>query len=584
MNSIKIEMGAILSLKFTILKHRLMHDYINSNDKEPSWDGFIYLYKSDDLKAEDIVRIPVQVKGKNQQDILNRQSINYQVEYKHLRNYYHDGGVFYIVVVISDDGEKTSIFYNPLTTIKLANLLKGTENKMPDQTKNICLLRLDKNNSDTLYKLLAQFGMDRDKQGNGNGEIIKKAINISVINQVDSITATSYSAKSETDILKQIATGEISLYGHRADIDMWLPFDYSLQKGIVFKRFIEMNKPIGIDGVNYYDCYFVEGMPHKEDEPIIRVSENLTIDLFNGKFNFDVNGDISSLLKDVKFLKAVKKGKSFYFDNRKITDFNNVKIPKKFKDEMKMILDLSDAFMEIGFNCNKKFDEFTNENWKYINELLKIHNREIRPKEGSDNAWYMWYWDNKVVPIFLCYNEEGKIDVINWFTTKNHGLYVEKDKHYNLPRFFLFKRDVLEKLYDVDKNIWIEEIERIEYSENIIQEIYQNFVDLVATYDMTQNDTYYDVALLMIDKALEILPEDEYGIINKMQLLKRKRKLTNEEIQKLEEIEEKSDNPMTKCAVNILIENKRKAQKLISELPEENQKEIMGYPIYNLLL
>ncbi len=175
MNSIKIEIGAILSLKNVIFRHGLIHDYINDNDKEPSWDGFIYLYKSEDLKAENIkYRVPVQVKGKNQQNLLNRQGISYQVEYKHLRNYYHDGGVFYFVVVISDDGKKTSIFYNPLTTVKLADLLKGTESKMPDQKMSIVLQRLVKNDSDKLHNVLTQFGMDREKQGNGNGRLLKK--------------------------------------------------------------------------------------------------------------------------------------------------------------------------------------------------------------------------------------------------------------------------------------------------------------------------------------------------------------------------------------------------------------------------
>lgn len=524
MNSIKIEMGAILSLKTIILKHALIHDYINDNDKEPSWDGFIYLYKSDNLKAEDIrCKIPVQVKGKNKQDLLNRQSITYQVEYKHLRNFYYDGGVLYIVVIISNDGEKTSIFYNPLTTVKLNDLLKGTENKLPNQKKSIVLQRLKKNESDNLYKVLAQFAMDKEKQGSGNGEIIKKAINIDVMNQVDSIKATSYLAEKPTDILKEIESGEISLYGHRADIDMWLPFDYSHQKEIELKEIIEMDMPLGIDGINYYDSYFVEGASYENSKSIIRVSENLTIDLDNEKIVFKANGNLTSLLKDVNFIEAVEKGNSLFVDNQKITDIENVKIPKSFKDEMKMILDLKYAFIEIGFNCDKNFKDFSNENWKYVNELLKIYYRKKRPKKGSDNAWYMWYWDDKVVPLFLNINKEGKIDVINWFTTKKYGLFVEKDKQYSLPRFILFKRDILEKLYDVDKKIWFQEIERIEYSKNIFPEIYQYFVELVAAYDMTHNEIYFDVGKLLIDKVLGVLPDDEYGIINKMQLLKRKR-------------------------------------------------------------
>ncbi len=584
MNSIKIEMGAILSLKLAIHRHNLMKDYINDNDKEPSWDGFIYLYKSDDLKVENIkYRIPLQVKGKNQQDLLEQQWVNYQVKYKHLRNYYHDGGVFYIVVVISDDKEKTSIFYNPLTTIKLADLLKGTDNKLPNQTKGIYLRRLKDNDSVELYKVLAQFGLDREKQGSGNGEIIKKAINIDTMTSIDSLKATSYTAKSEEDIMKEIVRGEISLYAHHSDIDLWLPLDYSHQKGMIIKKIVSVDKAIGIDGVNYYDSYSVEISSEDYENPVIIVSENLVLNMFDGKFNFKLNGNLNTLLKDVNFIKSMEKGKSFYLNNKKTVEYSNANIPENLKNQMKLILDLSQAFVEIGFTCNKRFDEFTDENWKCINELLKIYYRKIRPKEGNDNAWYMWYWDDKVVPLFLNINEKCEIEVINWFTTKNYGMFVEKDKQYALPNFIFLKRDILGKLYDVDRKIWFEEVERIKYSESIHPEIFQCFVEFVAAYDMVHNEIYYDIANYMIDKVLEVLPEDEYGIINKMQLLKRKRILSEEEIIKLEKIEEKSYNPIIKCAVNILLENKRKAQKLLLELPEEDQKAMMSYPIYNLL-
>ena len=107
-----------------------MDEYINDNDKEPSWDGYIYLYNTDSLKAEDIrYKIPVQIKGKNKEELLKRKSFTYPVKYKHLRNYNRHDGVFYFVIIISNDGNDKEIFYNALTPIKLQKELKGTESK-----------------------------------------------------------------------------------------------------------------------------------------------------------------------------------------------------------------------------------------------------------------------------------------------------------------------------------------------------------------------------------------------------------------------------------------------------------------------
>ena len=40
---------------------------------------------------------------------------------------------------------------------------------------------------------------------------------------------------------------------------------------------------------------------------------------------------------------------------------------------------------------------------------------------------------------------------------------------------------------------------------------------------------------------------------------------------------------MIPCAVNILLENKRKAKRLIEQLSEEDKGTFKQYPIYNLL-
>ena len=82
---------------------------------------------------------------------------------------------------------------------------------------------------------------------------------------------------------------------------------------------------------------------------------------------------------------------------------------------------------------------------------------------------------------------------------------------------------------------------------------------------------------------LEVEPDDEYAVINKLQLVKRKGFLQEKDIIKLEKIEADTNDDMVKCAVNILIDNKRMAQKLISLLPIEQQNLIKSYPIFNLL-
>lgn len=91
------------------------------------------------------------------------------------------------------------------------------------------------------------------------------------------------------------------------------------------------------------------------------------------------------------------------------------------------------------------------------------------------------------------------------------------------------------------------------------------------------------MATLLIKKLLEFNKEDENGIINYFQLLKRKRELSGDEIAKLEQLEEKTTNDMIICAINILLENEQRAKKLINQLSDENREMFKQFPIYNLL-
>ena len=109
---------------------------INDNDREVSWDGFIYIYhdkacSKDKLKG----RLAVQVKGKECKN-LSRKEISYPMETSDLRNYLSDGGIILFVVLLAEEGTKKKIYYCELTPVKLRIILKQAKKQ---QTKSIKL-------------------------------------------------------------------------------------------------------------------------------------------------------------------------------------------------------------------------------------------------------------------------------------------------------------------------------------------------------------------------------------------------------------------------------------------------------------
>ncbi len=578
MNSVKIEKGAILALKRVIYLHGKMSELLNEDDKEPSWDGNIYIYSNEDLKSENIIyKIPTQVKGKNDESLLNRKRITYPVEYKDLRNYFNDGGVCYFVIAISNDREKTTIFYNTLTPIKLQSLLKGTEEKGPDKNKSIPLNRLEKDDKNELFRALMQFGYDSREQG--ATELIRKSISLNDMEKIDSIRMTTFVYDGE-DIIREMTSGEACWFAHLTNADIWLPFDYDTQMQMKVVKCIKVDKPFRIDEKIYYDNFEIR--QNMDNTWLIKLSENLIIHIDQRKFDFKLMTDLTQIIRDIQFLEAMPYGKTFYIGERKICEYANVQLGDRIQQMINELKQLQLAINKFEIKLSKDFRNFTDKNWKEIDELLKIYQGKIRPK--NETAWHMWWWEGRVVPFFLAFNPDGELCIENGICFKHLSISVgSESERYFVPAFIAFKRDIWENLYDMDEKILLQELEKGEFNKVTEGNFTRLFVEILSAYDTVKSEKYYNLAKKISDKLMRVSPEEAYLKINKLQLIKRKRNLTEDELQELESIEGNTDDKKVICATNILLENKRKAKKELEEMSDEDRELFMTYPIYNLL-
>ena len=580
MNSIKIEKSAILALKRIICLHGKMNELLNENDKEPSWDGDIFVYSNEDLKVENIIyKIPTQVKGKNDESLLNRTRITYPVKYKHLRNYFNNGGVCYFVIVISDDGERTTIFYNALTPIKLQSLLKGTEKKGSDQTKSVSLNRLNNNDKNELCRVLMQFGHDSGEQG--AKELVRKAISLEDMEKIDSIRATTFVSDKE-NIFKEVTNGEICWDGHLAGADIWLPFDYDTQMQMEVINCVKIEKSFRIDEEVYYDSFEIR--KNGDVTFSLKLSENLIINFQKRNFDFKLKSDLTQVMRDIHFLEAMRYGKTFYVGEHKVCEYINLQLSDGLQQMIKELKQLQLALIKFDIELNKDFRDFTDEDWKAVDELLHIYQGKIKPK--NENAWHMWWWQGKVVPFFLIVDPNGELCIENGACFKHIKISVgseAKDERYIVPPFIMFKRDIWEKLYDVDEGILLEELDKGEFNKETSANFTQLFLEILSAYDVTKNEKYYDVAKTISDRLLVIDSEADYVKLNRLQLLKRKRNLTENELQELEKIETNTEDVKVACAANILLENRRRAKTKLDEMSDEDKNLFMTFPIYNLL-
>ncbi len=124
MNEKRIETLSIDAVRDSIVASDYLDQFIQDNDKEPSWDGFIYIYNNKRKRKRDLIgRVPAQIKGKETNDFSNEE-ISYPIKTNDLNNYLNDGGAIFFVVYVNGTDLRKKIYYIELPIIRIRMLLR----------------------------------------------------------------------------------------------------------------------------------------------------------------------------------------------------------------------------------------------------------------------------------------------------------------------------------------------------------------------------------------------------------------------------------------------------------------------------
>ena len=374
-------------------------------------------------------------------------------------------------------------------------------------------------------------------------------------------------------------SGEACLYGHLAEADIWVPFAYEMQKTMVITENRLINRTFGIDGINYYNQFVLQ----RDINNIftIKLSDNISLNTKTNKISFKPVTDLDTLVNDINFLRAMKTGKSLIVGKDLLATFGNVVFNNELCEAEDFYINLKKAVDKFEINLQKNFQEFKEEDWDAVSKLVGLWEGQFIPKKEME--WYMWWWQGKVIPFFVAKSPEGEVIVENALRLKELKITLGEDGKNQIPAYVMFKGDIWEKLYDVEEEVLLEALEQSVFNEETEGRFSLVFVEILATYDLTKDEKYYDLAKLISDKLLGFNPTNDYLKINNYQLLRRKRELFEEELLELEKIESRTEDFKLLCAVNILLENKRKAKSILQKMEDDDKNTFIAYPIYNLL-
>lgn len=587
-----IEQLAVDVVKNSIAKTDYGKGFINTGEKMPSWDGDIIIYNTNSkyYSKENARKLPLQVKGLQNSDF-SKEKIKYSVEKKDIVNYLNDGGVIFFVVYIDESGDSNKIYYKELLPIFLNEKLARAKHE--DESISIEFREFPSNKIDKINVCL-DFINNRKRQFSFDVENIPSFDDIKDRKNIEYTFSFSDLDGTLINHPERIINRDVYMYVKDKDTQITIPIASTININSIVKQ---LTLPIRVNGKEYYDNYFIVNERTRTTTKIGKLFSITTQNIdekVDVKLSIKVNGTLQERITGIKFILDAHKNKLFNIGEMSLPFVLSELDELGFKDlKLESILDYYEDIEKVLDILNVKkdldLDNATESDYGKIDCLIKcvLKNEFIPDKPDNFPLQASMKISNISVTLLCLVNKENETE----YQLKNA---YDKDfmvYHYDLennknqaPAFCDLKKNNF--LYDdnIDYDLIVERITNFAINPMLLTFTNKLLLEMLLAFDENKCEMLYTT----IEKLSKFLLENddfdkEISKINYYQVQQRKRKLTSEELQEINEIQSKTENDTTKIACLILMKSYDLAEALIENLPDEIRKEIMQYPIYNLL-
>lgn len=591
MNAKAIETLAVDAVKESIIICDYLDQYIAENDKEPSWDGHIYVYSSPrKTKKDDVQRIPVQVKGTQQLD-LHSNTIKYRVYTDDLKAYLRDGGVLFFVVCISKDAKEKEIFYLPLTPVKI----RMTLGKLTAQKSTLLSFSKFPTDNDWKARICFNFLEECKKQASFTDAHLYTPETIIGKKELEGFELSFIHVGDRQTFEEALLNSTPHLYARIKGSSIPHPLLVEPHKVFVSNK---VNGSVVVNNEEYYSCY---EKYKSATETTILIGKSVRITYANsteeniiGSVTTKLTPMLSERVKDLRFIVAMVENKivtidghTFLFDYSK----NGEELEQKGKDTLEFFERMEALMKRLRVDHDIDLSKFTEEDFALINSLTSLlldtekgNTEEISKgckthQKIGDMDFLFWVdsdWTKgrkfRISDFFDC---DARITILPSgepeYTMSHYALLTLDDILYSTNFSFDHVIESFEK-YCVDTRAYI-------LANNVL------LLLLKAVDKADKRREEYLRCALILAEWLRKTPEETISPrtveINRLQVIKRMRKLQETENQFLWDIVE--NHPEDVCSQILsyfLLDLSPMAERLISQLNEESQQLVKESPIY----
>ena len=588
-----IEEKALNHFKSFIEDSKVISQYLDDNDKEPCWDGHLYLYSDGKRDKKHLQgRVPVQIKGV-EVDEFQTKKWKFRLQKEDLKAYLHEP-TFFVVCQIKKDSKERMLFYR--------ELLPGLVNKL--------LKDMGKNDSrKTLFHLLPESLKefeDRLKVFLGNSKKMVSFANSKPISMVEAVEKGykdfSFIAPSRfanpLELMHYLSTHGTYFY---AKISKELDIDMPLSDGpsiMSFKKKDDGDVRIG-DKV-FYKEYNSE---IKEGRYIIAIGNSFVVNL-----PINETDDIRATVKytsNAKYLKEAIKEAEFALA---LNDVRSLSVGSaNFQLELNPNNNFEDLYRKLAewkaldslldkLHVTKPFDltNITKDEARQIDLLIETIGKGKTVKiPGQQSTLLIMKISNITLLLWCGVGKDDECTIGDFFDKSIKIAYnIHENETVNVSPFsYLQLEKFWERIDNIDYESLVESEQEAANAHSFCFEManYDVLSMLLASDELEESDTERSQKLLVeVLRLNEWLigadPKQEMKVvhfINRMQIVKRQRDLSEEEKKELESmlVNVEMEKPL-KIGVLLLLDRQKEAKEIFEFLSEEDKKTMREYPIW----
>lgn len=586
-----IETLSVNAVKNSIVMSEFLDQFINDNDKEPSWDGFVYIYGDKSKKKSKLKgRMPVQVKG-TECDDHSKDVISFSMSTVDLRNYLYDGGCILFVVYIGNGGLTNKIYYIELTPLKLRTILEEAKGQASKSIK-LTEFPYDNNKKATIFLNCLQNCQKQASFKEGELLSLKALQEQGVLENL----VIPFSGVGIDDPQMALITNEVYLYAKIKGSSIPQPVEI-LPQGVHTHQVI--NATITIDDRVFYTEY-----------KVIKSADEVTFCFGNSlemKFatkdgvcqaQYRNSDKIRVLAKDLDFMltyfdKGYFKlnGVEFPFDYDGV-DTTNFDIEKE-REHLNFAKDIVKVLDMLGCSEDIDINDMNDADWRNLNRLITAF-IDKEPVQGL----------KKDLPLVSCMKVgklkfvfylkkcseigSGTYEVYDFFKTELELAFENSDgQMLPISQFCILHATDLLTLNNINYDVLLPSFQKAEHHHETFTRANWFLLELLEAHDKAdgvRKEQLLKVCEEFANWIFEATDEElEYPIrlLNKLQVVKRRRELNIDEVGLLYElVESKGISEAYIVGAYLLLDQQRAAEIHFKKLNSEEQEEFRKYPIY----